>query len=620
MCTTEDCDFNWHTSDCTEPLSFICEVQLECPEGWVIFENSCYKLEKQKASDVPGAVSHCMGEYNSDLMVPNTNEEALFLTDYLTSLSVSELDTIIIVVINVEILSQNSELWNQLDLKKMLIGAKQSEHTTFLEYLDGTLMTNGTFKGVSDYWFDQGYQTSKKVYSMSLNTSGGISQGQANIICEKKLMDEKVYCLTTDNLKSTLTVDETSTIEIWRQTPQKCIEYCRGMKWLTNSSRFAIVWEDKCECGMGPFNPGHEDKLLMCDRNDWRALQGSSDDVSTVAIYNINYRNTNNQHLAPDSCWTFSHQFMYTIDDGLRWLNLHYSPGKPVLNHVDCSYPSPFCEKPLLTKKSKDVEFSGNILMNGNKMPYKQSFDGNRAYLYIGYSKSIMSPYGLTTIEPSYGFKITFSNPKLMTGVWWSANEKSYYYGYITRIGKVEIEANNIIHAGNFLDDHFRHFDGGSLESGATIIRFINPIYADKIFFSEIHFQTESNSPSSFKYINFNFEVYGCDDYDMDTILCPEGWFSNRGDCIKTIEQNSTMTYDEAKKTCINIGGKILEPSSHVIVQDVAFLMKSILDTKRSYWIGVHHGMNQLRNKEMWQFESGIPIYDFQFSFWDSET
>ena len=99
MCTTDDCDFNWHTSDCTEQLSFICEVQLECPEGWVIFENSCYKLEKQKASDVPGAASYCMGEYNSDLMVPNTNEEALFLTDYLTSLSVSELDTMIIVVI-----------------------------------------------------------------------------------------------------------------------------------------------------------------------------------------------------------------------------------------------------------------------------------------------------------------------------------------------------------------------------------------------------------------------------------------------------------------------------------------------------------------------------------------
>ena len=88
MCTS-DCDFHWHTSDCTESLPFICEAVLECSEGWVSFENSCYKLEKQKASDVPGAASHCMGNYDSDLMVPNTNEEALFLTDYLTSLSVS---------------------------------------------------------------------------------------------------------------------------------------------------------------------------------------------------------------------------------------------------------------------------------------------------------------------------------------------------------------------------------------------------------------------------------------------------------------------------------------------------------------------------------------------------
>ena len=80
------------------------------------------------------------------------------------------------------------------------------------------------------------------------------------------------------------------------------------------------------------------------------------------------------------------------------------------------------------------------------------------------------------------------------------------------------------------------------------------------------------------------------------------------------------MIYDEAKKICIDIGGKILEPSSQVIIQDVEYLLKHSLGTERSYWIGVHHGMNQLRNQEMWQFESGIPIYDFQFSFWDSET
>ena len=75
--------------DCTDSLPYICEVDLVCPEGWAGFQNSCYKLEKWKSTQSKWADDTCIMSHDSDLAVPNTNEEAQFISDFINAKAVS---------------------------------------------------------------------------------------------------------------------------------------------------------------------------------------------------------------------------------------------------------------------------------------------------------------------------------------------------------------------------------------------------------------------------------------------------------------------------------------------------------------------------------------------------
>ena len=63
----------------------------KCPEGWLTWDNSCYKLETSVdlRVDQETGMKHCMNAYNGHLVVPNSWEEAVFLGDYLFGVSVS---------------------------------------------------------------------------------------------------------------------------------------------------------------------------------------------------------------------------------------------------------------------------------------------------------------------------------------------------------------------------------------------------------------------------------------------------------------------------------------------------------------------------------------------------
>ena len=81
ICSSSNCDNSWRAIACTETLPYICEKDLECPKGWVSYEDSCYKLEKTKTESISGTQVQCMLNYDSDIFVPNSKSEAEFVSN-----------------------------------------------------------------------------------------------------------------------------------------------------------------------------------------------------------------------------------------------------------------------------------------------------------------------------------------------------------------------------------------------------------------------------------------------------------------------------------------------------------------------------------------------------------
>ena len=143
-------------------------------------------------------------------------------------------------------------------------------------------MTNGTFpKDPDDVGFGNAYTTGAHFSNcMALKANGDYYKcSKTNVLCEKSLLNNSFGCVAASNLEQALTSVDTSTeITIWRQTPQKCIEYCRGLE-NTNTvdvenNLFAIVYQLKCVCGTGPMDSSHSESLSKCSRNDDKAFQG----------------------------------------------------------------------------------------------------------------------------------------------------------------------------------------------------------------------------------------------------------------------------------------------------------------------------------------------------------
>ena len=114
MCYGDECngDNYWYSNDCTEEKQYVCEYKcknylqcikpyakkiiivytVQCGEGWMAFDNSCYKHETQlnmRLTCTDGR-DYCEQTYGAELFVPNSLEEAQFIADYLTGVKVRD--------------------------------------------------------------------------------------------------------------------------------------------------------------------------------------------------------------------------------------------------------------------------------------------------------------------------------------------------------------------------------------------------------------------------------------------------------------------------------------------------------------------------------------------------
>ena len=159
------------------------------------------------------------------------------------------------------------------------------------------------------------------------------------------------------------------------------------------------------------------------------------------------------------------------------------------------------------------------------------------AYFDVNYYRSWAANENSWALSSHIGFSIKFNEPVLITGVWWSASISSSEYGYLFKIKNVEFEMNGNTYEGNYLNDYERTYDAGRDDIGKEIVRLSQPAYTDEISFTNLYYK-KSNTFHSNDKLAFTFEVYGCDEFEMDAILCPEGWYSSKGYCIKAIGES----------------------------------------------------------------------------------
>lgn len=131
-----------------------------------------------------------------------------------------------------------------------LIGAFQSQDRRYIEYVDGSIMTDGYFSDVDGHFFGDLYSTNQNTETyFTISTDGNIyPSSQGFVLCEKSLIKELTMCLESNNLPSNIVLNSSSSIAIWSHNSAAiCIEYCRG--WFNQS--YAVLNNKVCTCGTG---------------------------------------------------------------------------------------------------------------------------------------------------------------------------------------------------------------------------------------------------------------------------------------------------------------------------------------------------------------------------------
>ena len=143
---------------------------------------------------------------------------------------------------------KSSEVMQGYNNSQALIGAFQSQDRRYIEFVDGSIMTDGYFSDVDGHFFGDLYSTDNNAATyLMISTDGNIYPCLGGFpLCEKSLIKDLTMCLGSNNLQSNIDLNTSSAIAIWsHNSAAVCIEYCRG--WFNQS--YAVLNNKVCTCG-----------------------------------------------------------------------------------------------------------------------------------------------------------------------------------------------------------------------------------------------------------------------------------------------------------------------------------------------------------------------------------
>jgi hypothetical protein len=96
------------------------------------------------------------------------------------------------------------------------VGAFQTIDRRYLDFVDGSIMTDGNFNTVLNQFFGSLYGTGVNTLScLAINSGGNIERcTRANVLCEKTLVKDTMLCLNNTSLPGYIVLNTSSTIQI----------------------------------------------------------------------------------------------------------------------------------------------------------------------------------------------------------------------------------------------------------------------------------------------------------------------------------------------------------------------------------------------------------------------
>ena len=146
-------------------------------------------------------MDHCKNKYNGVLAVPNSREETVFLATYLDGFSVS----FSLLCFNYLRERFQKSIISSTSVVDAYIGSELSMNTKYLEFQDGSLMTDGLFLDAINTSFTTLYGGGRPTGCFKLGSLiGGVlnCQGGATVLCEITLYKDTHVCLNKDFLSA----------------------------------------------------------------------------------------------------------------------------------------------------------------------------------------------------------------------------------------------------------------------------------------------------------------------------------------------------------------------------------------------------------------------------------
>lgn len=333
------------------------------------------------------------------------------------------------------------------------------------------------------------------------------------------------------------------------------MEYCRGS---AEHHKYAVIDVDTCTCATDitfdkerePLNAGDSPKWLtnQCGMSESKTMIGSADN-NVAALYNIEYgRKFATEKYAPTTCRSISHEFFYT-SYGIERYSLQSDIKKPVLR-VLCDYKnSNICVHPLLHSMDSSaftIEPSGAgygrreytaskmNLNSANNLAYitvcNQEIQNQDRVCFVKVNENITNSWKTTdghlTTTNDLKLIITFPEPTLIQGIWWSAVNQwaGTLFGYLTSIKKMSFSFPASMGGDTFTSNSIGDIvkTPSDERSDMSFTYFKQPILTERLELSVFTYKMDIGNnwwrwsiPQH--HIAFSMELFGCSNYQPDT-------------------------------------------------------------------------------------------------------
>ena len=97
-----------------------------------------------------------------------------------------------------------------------LVGAFETTDRRYIDFVDGSIMTDGYFNSVLNQFFGTLYNTGVNPFTcLAINSGGNIEVcTSTNVLCEKTLIKDTMLCLNSTDLPEYIVLNTSTTIQI----------------------------------------------------------------------------------------------------------------------------------------------------------------------------------------------------------------------------------------------------------------------------------------------------------------------------------------------------------------------------------------------------------------------